>query len=294
MPNWVRNRIIAKDYAELKKHLVNEKGEVDFNMAIPMPKDLSIKSGSYSYDQQHTSWFSKFTAERIKKQAPADVLMAQYYNKTITQEKFVTKCLLDKELVRTVRTIKGYKIRGEHKMSKEDLHEALDTFFRGYFNVQRYGWKDWYDWSIDNWGTKWNACEGMVDEENQVIEFETAWSMPESVLKEICKYTPLRVEYADEDLGSNCGIEDYYVGEDGNPTYATVMNESVELANECWGYGSMSVYDEEIQDWIEDEENPKFIEANKNYQAVVDEISILMKPDTFDKDFVEIKTFEKV
>ena len=66
------------------------------------------------------------------------------------------------------------------------------------------------------------------------------------------------------------------------------MNESVELAHECWGYGSMSVYDEETQDWIEDEENPRFIEANKKYQSVIEEISVLMNPDTFDKDFVEV------
>lgn len=287
MPNWVKNRIIAKDYAELKKHLVNEKGEVDFNVVMPMSQDLNITSGLDSYAQQ-PSWFSEVMAEKVKKQAPADVLMAQHYNETITQEEFVTECLLDKELVTTIRKIKDYKLRGEHKMSKERLSEALDTFIRGYFNVQRYGWKDWYDWSIDNWGTKWNACHEYIDDENKVIEFETAWSMPEGIIKEICKYTPVRVEFADENLGSNCGIEDYYVDKDGNPTVATVMYESDELAYECWGYGSMSVYDEETQDWIEDEENPKFIEANKNYQSVVDEIRILMNPDTFNKDFQEV------
>ena len=287
MPNWVRNRIIAKDYAELKKHLVNEKGEVDFNVVMPMSQDLNITSGLDSYAQQ-PSWFSEVMAEKVKKQAPADVLMAQHYNETITQEEFVTECLLDKELITTIRKIKDYKLRGEHKMSKERLNEALDTFIRGYFNVQRYGWKDWYDWSIDNWGTKWNACHEYIDDDNQVIEFETAWSMPEGIIKEICKYTPVRVEYADENLGANCGIEDYYVDKDGNPTVATVMYGSDELAYECWGYGSMSVYDEETQDWIEDEENPKFIEANKNYQSVVDEIRVLMNPDTFDKDFQEV------
>lgn len=287
MPNWVKNRIIAKDYAELKKHLVNEKGEVDFNVVMPMSQDLNITSGLDSYNQQ-PSWFSEVIAEKVKKQAPADVLMAQHYNKTITQEEFVTECLLDKELITTIRKIKGYKLRGEHRMSKERLSEALDTFIRGYFNVQRYGWKDWYDWSIDNWGTKWNACHEYIDDDNQVIEFETAWSMPEGVIKEICKYTPVRVEYADENLGANCGIEDYYVDKDGNPTVTTVMNESDELAYECWGYNSMSVYDEETQDWIEDEENPKFIEANKKYQSVIEEIKVLMNPDTFDKDFQEV------
>ena len=118
--------------------------------------------------------------------------------------------------------------------------------------------------------------------------------MPDGVLKEVCKYTPLRVEYADENMGSNCGMEDYYLDEDGNPTVTIVMNESIELAAECWGYSSISAYDEETQDWIEDRENPKYIEANKKYQSVVDEINVLMNPSTLNKDFQEIKTFKRV
>lgn len=288
MPNWVRNRIIAKDFAELKKHLVNEEGVVDFNLALPMPQDLHITCGSYSYDQQHRSWFSEFTAERIKKQAPADVLMAQYYNETITQDNFVKECLLDEKLIKTVRKIKGYKLRGEYKMSEESLNEALTTFFKGYFNVQRYGFKDWYDWSIEKWGTKWNASSGRIDDENQVIEFDTAWSMPENIFRALSHHTPLRVVYADEDLGSNCGMEDYFVDEDGNEHVEIVMKGSVELANDTWGYSHISVYDEEVDDWVEDEENPKFIEANKDYHTIQEEINVLMNPQTIDKDFQEV------
>ena len=234
MPNWVRNRVIAKDFAELKKHLVNEKGEVDFNVAIPMSQDLHITSGSYSYDQQHTSWFSEFTAERIKKQAPADVLMAQHYNNTITQEEFVTECLLDKELVATIRKIKGYKLRGENKMSKENLKEALDTFLKGYFNVQRYGWKDWYDWSIDNWGTKWNSCntqspsaKDIEKEELTEIEIwtETAWSPATPVYRKLQQMYPelgIEVLYGDEggfyvgrlqENGTDLQYSDYFAPE---------------------------------------------------------------------------------
>lgn len=72
--------------------------------------------------------------------------------------------------------------------------------------MNRYGATDWYDWSIKNWGTKWNAYR-ILDEQG-LIEFETAWSTPSPIFEKLaktikgCKFT---VEYADEDIGRNCG-----------------------------------------------------------------------------------------
>ena len=39
----------------------------------------------------------------------------------------------------------------------------------------------WYDWSIENWGTKWNAYETRLDirvGSPSTIEFRTAWTPP--------------------------------------------------------------------------------------------------------------------
>src|SRR5262245_27088056 len=41
---------------------------------------------------------------------------------------------------------------------------------------------DWYEWSIEHWGTKWNAYETRTDEDDTIVEFETAWSHPFPVL----------------------------------------------------------------------------------------------------------------
>lgn len=46
---------------------------------------------------------------------------------------------------------------------------------------------DWYKWSINNWGTKWNACNcsfnpPMEDEPYGILTFDTAWSLPLPVL----------------------------------------------------------------------------------------------------------------
>lgn len=288
MPNWVRNRVVALNPQELKKHLIDESGAVDFNMVIPMPKDLEITSGSYSYEAQNSIYFSEYTKQKIEKQVKVDKLLAVHYDSNKTQQEFLDECLEDNKILAEIRKIKSLKLRGENKTSASNVAEAYDTFIKGYFNVQRYGSKDWYDWRIKNWGTKWNASDSSFNEKTGVVEFDTAWSMPENIFRALSHFTPLRVVYADEDLGNNCGMEDYFVDEDGNEHLEVVMEGSVELANDTWGYSHISVYDSEAEDWIEDEENPKFIYANKDYHQTQEEISRLMSPSTIQKDFVEV------
>ena len=62
-------------------------------------------------------------------------------------------------------------------------------------NLKKYGAKDWYDWSINNWGTKWDArltghdkCE---HEGTLMLNFETAWAPPEHWLEAATKKYPL-------------------------------------------------------------------------------------------------------
>jgi len=50
----------------------------------------------------------------------------------------------------------------------------------------------WYDWNIENWGTKWNTYDAELLDINESIEytFNTAWSPPEmaiAALREIYK-----------------------------------------------------------------------------------------------------------
>ena len=49
--------------------------------------------------------------------------------------------------------------------------------------LKKYNASDWYDWSIKNWGTKWNAVDvgEVFGGKNYVgVSFQTAWSFPES------------------------------------------------------------------------------------------------------------------
>jgi hypothetical protein len=48
-------------------------------------------------------------------------------------------------------------------------------------NIELYGAKDWYDWNVNNWGTKWDFSLDSVDraDANTVTaSFDSAWSPP--------------------------------------------------------------------------------------------------------------------
>ena len=50
---------------------------------------------------------------------------------------------------------------------------------------KQHGFDNWYDWSIMNWGTKWNACNTEVELNENVLNytFETAWDAPREIAK---------------------------------------------------------------------------------------------------------------
>jgi hypothetical protein len=101
------------------------------------------------------------------------------------------------------------------------------------YNV-KYGADNWYNWNIDNWGTKWD-CYSHIEVEEGEVHFDTAWSTPMRALMMLSRMfddITIEVKYADEDFGSNVGK---YILQGGNiidvyqPEYS---KESVKLAME--------------------------------------------------------------
>lgn len=89
-------------------------------------------------------------------------------------------------------------------------------------NIKDYGHRNWYDWCVAMWDTKWNAynCWMLEDESLKLEEvhdlgFQTAWSPPINVIRELAKLTgeSLRMSYYDE--GWMFGGE-YIVDPDGS------------------------------------------------------------------------------
>ena len=109
-----------------------------------------------------------------------------------------------------------------------------------------YGASDWYEWRRNNWGTKWEAYDQQHEEGSLVYEFNTAWTSPIEVIKYLSKKFPTSVfgvEYADEDLGNNCGS---YSIKDG--LVIGSHNGDLEYACNIWGYS----YEEELEARQED------------------------------------------
>ena len=114
--------------------------------------------------------------------------------------------------------VKEYLKTGEipsYYSTPEDRENFLILCQKAKHNLETYGFKDWYDWRIAKWGTKWNAYDFKFISEDTFM-FNTAWSTPDGIWEAIAKQYPdivLKVKFADEDAGYNAGEIDINSGE---------------------------------------------------------------------------------
>ena len=75
-----------------------------------------------------------------------------------------------------VDTVSGFV--GEDKQSAHETQQKM--------NIEKHGHADWYSWSVDNWGTKWN-CDAQdwmkienpsEDQASVTFWFDSAWAPP--------------------------------------------------------------------------------------------------------------------
>lgn len=74
-------------------------------------------------------------------------------------------------------------------------------------NIADYGVADWYQWRLQNWGTKWNTYEYRRLDDN-TIEFQTAWNGIPNMVRLVAEKFPevtIEYKYADEDWSNNVG-----------------------------------------------------------------------------------------
>lgn len=81
-------------------------------------------------------------------------------------------------------------------------------------------WFNWYEFHLKYWGTKWDAYDGYtkIGATQLTFVFSTAWSIPDKIYEKLFTWCDeqgydVEVRYADEDLGSNCGIIDFKASE---------------------------------------------------------------------------------
>jgi len=114
-------------------------------------------------------------------------------------------------------------------------------------NKELYGATDWYNWRIQNWGTKWDACGTHISNysDNELsICFDTAWSPPIGVLQKMGELYPeleITCYYIEEGVGF-CGMFFTNYGmssdEEGEILYRDEEDREVEYNSEleCYVY----------------------------------------------------------
>jgi hypothetical protein len=83
-----------------------------------------------------------------------------------------------------------------------DLSKPNPFFAEGGLGLEeqkKFESNNWYDWRVEHWGTKWNACDSYYDVNG--IDFTTAWSPPIPWLLALSKKYPdkqITLQYSEE------------------------------------------------------------------------------------------------
>ena len=221
MPNHVINILNIdgdKDkVAKMLSEIQNDEygiGSIDFEKIIPMPESLRIEAGSST--TRGLKAYKDFVSVYTFAGANADKHLCD-----IPEEK--------EKVFLNMRT----------DIRAEDWELGRQAFR----NELQYGAPTWYEWSIKNWGTKWNAYgldtyENEVTDSNPTLSFQTAWSAPHPILAKLAEMYPevsFEHTWADEDIGQNCGQATYANGE-CTGRYYPEGSEAIIFANSVWGY----------------------------------------------------------
>ena len=258
MPNHVINTIKLtgdkdKIYAMLEAIKSDEFGigTIDFNKIIPMPESLNIEAGSQT--------------ERGLK----------------TYRDFVEVYNLGFNAEDSLERLKNITLQSEQaflRQRKDIKTEDWQLGKQAFQNLQKYGTSTWYDWSIANWETKWNAYgyeKGADYSGSDSLSFQTAWSAPHPVIEKLAEMYPdigFEHTWADEDIGQNCGCFSYDGGERTEEYTPETDAEAVDFACKAWDY------DPKDMDLCLNSTGSKYIGIeNSDYQL----IELLGKPALF-------------
>jgi len=206
MPNWCWNNLqingSKKDMAKFYKALnVLPKSEMsqddldgedqrlfDFNDFVPRPKSLDITSGSCT------------------DRAVACIKYAEG-QKDVLDEKLGWPAWVKETDIKETDSLDVKRDKMYKSMVKDVTKEHLKEGRQYMDNIEKYGHGTWYNWSYDNWGTKWNACDVYIHEKQEDyfhVGFSTAWSPPVPVIEALMEQHPnldVELEYSESGMG---------------------------------------------------------------------------------------------
>lgn len=170
MPNHITTKIHLKTPIEdFLKATSSDESILDFNRIVPMPESLHIESSTlsdqaflYAYTNGYTKKMTYDDADKLKK-----VIFIGYVNQL---------AYLNADIERSKQTYN--RVCDDDAKSSEFKSLAKQTME----NFEKYGYINWYEWSIEHWGTKWNAYDCVANHDENTIKFDTAWNYPSRLI----------------------------------------------------------------------------------------------------------------
>jgi hypothetical protein len=135
--------------------------------------------------------------------------------------------------------------------SDENAQKALEE--KEKTNLEKYGYANWYDYCVNEWGTKWDIepYEPVTIQEDGrlTMSFDSAWSPPTQAYEKLLDLGfSLRAYYYESGMGF-CGI-----WEDGCDDYYEISGESADEVAEMLPevLDEMFCISENIREWEEE------------------------------------------
>ena len=176
MPNHIFNTIKFKKEDREKFAKFMEEDRLDFNKLVPMPQELNEMGGDCGEKKEIVNEWKEFTKEVQITPANVDEYIEKFRNEVRENPEEYPKSAETANLV-TMADGRG--------------GTSVPSFQYQMYRIAgkvKYGFSSWYDWSVANWGTKWNAYETEFDEE--YLYFKTAWDTPLPIFEKLAELNP--------------------------------------------------------------------------------------------------------
>ena len=178
------------------------------------------------------------------------------------------------EVKRFLEGIKDSRILESYVPCPTELHETVSGYVgedkaeehrqQQEANIAKHGYKDWYDWSYAEWGTKWGDCDTDISSPAMLhdgswevnINYQTAWGPADTGFLKVSALFPellFTFDY-DEEAGFFAGVHAFQNGE--------IVFES--MYEPCMYEGEVDYDDEEsiekYENWKESKNDEIFTE----------------------------------
>ena len=148
-------------------------------------------------------------------------------------------------------------------------------------NLETHGYKDWYDFCVNTWGTKWDVdpynpieFDSEWDKNNKItFGFDSAWAPPLGVYEALVEQGfAVRGYYFEGGMNFagiwEDGIDDFYEipgnSVDAAEELPSVLDEMFCISESMAEYEAENAEEDEVQEWYEDGVNKLGLEPHNN------------------------------